>query len=264
MGALSKHATVTVIVSLLAVFPLGACEKSPFESERSSTVDPPPPTPAPRRMGLDSGFEIERADPPPPAGDLKEDVTRFSTLEECVAQHAVIDPLVGDAVRSIGYDTLLRDACRLLQALKMKDTSPCVAISASALQNRCESLVAMALQDPEKCPWYSATEKQHGREPGCLAVATRDPRSCAAGLESTRATCEALSTGDPSRCASATGDERATCARDVERERTLLAGDHDVHDTTPPARTSRSTAPRGRRTHRRRISISPRTWPAAP
>ena len=52
-------------------------------------------------MGLDAGFAIERAGTPPPAAISKEDVTRFSTLEDCVAQHAVIDPLVGDAVDSL-------------------------------------------------------------------------------------------------------------------------------------------------------------------
>jgi hypothetical protein len=219
---------------LVAFASLLACDKSPFEAERALPVDPPPAASTAKRMELDAGFAIERADPPAPAGDLKEDVTRFSTLDECVAQHAVIDPLVSDAVRAIGYDTLLRDACRILQAIKVKDTSPCLAITASSLQSRCQSLVAMAVRDPEKCPWYSASEKQLGRDPDCLAVATHDPRSCAAGLESTHATCEALSSGDPSRCASATGDEHATCARDMERERSLLAVDHDALETKPP------------------------------
>jgi hypothetical protein len=185
-------------------------------------------------MDLEGGVALERVDPLPPAGDLKEDVERFSSLDRCVAQHAVLDPLIGDAVRSIGYDTLLRDACRVLQALKMKDNTACSAITASSLQTRCASLVAMAMQDPEKCPWSLSSEKQRGRDPMCLAVATHDPRTCAAALEAARATCEALASGDPSRCGKATGDERATCARDVEREQTLLAGEHDAHETTQP------------------------------
>jgi hypothetical protein len=165
---------------------------------------------------------------------MKEDVERFSSLDTCVTQHAVLDPVVGDAVRSIGYDTLLRDACRVLQALKLKDTSPCAAITASALQNHCESLVAMALQQPDKCPWYSTAEKELGREPTCLAVAAHDPRACAASREDSTATCEALASGDGSRCAKAVGDEVATCARDFARQRTLLAGEHDVRDTAQP------------------------------
>jgi hypothetical protein len=183
---------------------------------------------------LDGGVIVERTDPLPPAGDLREDVARFGTLDSCVAEHAVLDPLIGDAVRSIGYDTLLRDACRVLQALKMKDKTACAAIIASSLQARCESLVAMALQEPEKCPWALTSEKSRGRDPMCLAVATHDPRTCGAAAEAQKATCEALATGDATRCGHAVGDERATCARDFERERTMLAGEHDTHETTAP------------------------------
>jgi hypothetical protein len=154
-----------------------------------------------------------------------------------VTQHAVLDPVVGDAVRSIGYDTLLRDACRVLQAIKLKDASPCTAITASALQERCAALVAMATQDPDKCPWYATAEKELGRDPTCLAIASHDPRTCAAASSTTTATCEALASGDGARCAKATGDELATCTRDFTRQRALLAVERDAHDaTTPKAR----------------------------
>ena len=183
---------------------------------------------------IDAGFALERSDPLSAAGDLKEDVTRFSTLDSCVAQHAVLDPVVSDAVRSIGYDTLLRDACRVLQALKLKDTSPCLAITASALQNRCESLVAMELQDPEKCPWYSTAEKELGRDPMCLAVSTHDPRIVRQGgkgrwrraKRSRPATRPAAGRRPGTSARSATTTPRA--------RRTLLAGEHEVHETTAP------------------------------
>jgi hypothetical protein len=217
------------------------CDRSPFDAER--TLAPPEPTdPEPtaaraRRGGpvdMEGGISLERTDPTPPAGDLREDVARFTTLDTCVAQHAVLDPLVGDAVRSIGYDTLLRDACRVLQAIKLKDPSPCSAITASGLQHRCELLVAIALQEPDRCPWSVATQKRLGRDATCLAVSTHDPRSCAAELETLQPTCEALASGDPSRCGRANGDERSTCSRDVERLHALLADEHDKHDTTQP------------------------------
>lgn len=207
----------------------GACDKSPFEAERPLPADLP--TSDPRRahsaaiVDLDGAVAIERADPPAPAGDLRDDVARFTSLDACVAQHAVIDPLVSDAVRSIGYDTLLRDACRVLQAIKQKDSTVCAAITASSLQSRCETLVAIALQDPDRCPWQLSSEKQRGREPMCLAVSTRDPRTCAAAIESAQPTCEALATGDASRCARTNAENRASCVRDVARFRTLTAGD---------------------------------------
>jgi hypothetical protein len=187
-------------------------------------------------MSYDAGFALEHSDPVAPAGDLREDVARFSSLDTCVNQHAVQDPVVSDAVRSIGYDTLLRDACRVLQALKMKDPTSCASITASSLELHCESLVAMELQKPEKCPWMLSSEKQRGRDPVCLAVSTHDPRTCAAAIESGQTTCEALASGDPTRCGHAFGEEHATCARDVERERSLLGAEHehDAHETTPP------------------------------
>jgi hypothetical protein len=79
-----------------------------------------------------------------------------------------------------------------------------------------------------------ASEKQRGREPTCLAASTHDPRSCGATSESVRATCEALASGDGSRCGKAGAEERAACTRDMDRYRTTLTTEHDVHDTTPP------------------------------
>jgi hypothetical protein len=228
-------------LALLALAALGAgCDKSPFESDGQIPAEPgsPPPSRAPHRasaaVDLDGAVVVERSDPPPPAGDLREDVARFTSLDTCVAQHAVQDPLIGDAVRAIGYDTLLRDACRVLQAIKQKDTTTCAAITASSLQQRCETLVAIALQDPERCPWEIPSQKQRGREPMCLAVSTHEPRSCAAGLDSARPTCEALASGDASRCAKASADDRASCTRDVARYRTLLGDEHEAHDASPP------------------------------
>ena len=222
---------------LLALGGLGGCDKSPFENDPPVRVDPGP-APRARAEGpmLEvDGSVVERSDPPPPAGDLREDVARFTSLDACVAQHALIDPLVGDAVRSIGYDTLLRDACRVLQAIKQKDRAPCAAITASSLESRCETLLAIALEDPERCPWESASQRQRGRDPMCLAVATRDPRSCAAVVESTQAaTCEALASNDVSRCAKASAEERPSCTRDFARYRTVLGEGREAHDTATP------------------------------
>jgi hypothetical protein len=62
------------------------------------------------------GGESASADPPALAGDLGADIEGFTTVDACVAAHAGVDPLVGDALEGIGYDTLLRDACRALEA----------------------------------------------------------------------------------------------------------------------------------------------------
>ncbi len=185
-------------------------------------------------METDGGPMIERSDPPALAGDLRSDVDTFGSLETCVAQHSSIDPVVGDAVRAIGYDTLLRDACRMLQAIKLKDRAPCEAIAASGLQHRCEAMLAMSLQDAEKCPWAAAADKRLGRDATCLAVSAHDPRICAAELSSLQPTCEALTTGDPTRCTAGDGDRR-TCERDLARAKSLLVDrERQAHDTTQP------------------------------
>jgi hypothetical protein len=225
-------------VALVATATLAsACEKSPFDPDRLPSQEPPAPRAgAPKELAaLDAGVAVERADPVTPAGDLREEVARFTTLDACVAEHALSDPLVGDALRSIGYDTLLRDACRILQALKLKDAGPCSLISASGLQRRCEATVAIAIKDPSRCPWTVASQKRLGRDVSCLAVSTHDARICAAELESARATCEALASGDASACGRATGEGRSTCARDVERLAPLVQGEHLAHPTTPPS-----------------------------
>jgi hypothetical protein len=242
MAAFPKLPALVLVLalslSMIVAFSV-ACDKSPFESDRPIPADPQIPLPsrgpAAPAVDMDGAISLERPDPPAPAGDLREDAARFTSLDACVAEHAVIDPLVSDAVRSIGYDTLLRDACRILQAIKQKDGTACTAITASALQDRCETLVAIALQDPDRCPWEISSEKRRGRDPMCLAVATRDPRSCAGSVEAAQLTCEALASGDASRCAKGSAEHRSACARDLARLRTLL-GEPRGHDgTAPPA-----------------------------
>ena len=71
---------------------------------------------------------IERGhDPAAPGGDLQRDLAEFTTLDACVHAHRVTDPVLADAVDALGYDTLVRDACRILQALKSKDGKFCSA-----------------------------------------------------------------------------------------------------------------------------------------
>jgi len=216
------------------------CDRSPFADEPHEPTPPERTQTPPASQGASSGIEtdgapmVERADPPALAGDLRSDVETFGSLDTCVAAHASVDPVVGDAVRAIGYDTLLRDACRMLQAIKLKDRAPCEAIAASGLQHRCEAMLAMSMQDADKCPWAAAADKRMGRDVTCLAVAAHDPRMCAAELSALQPTCEAFTTGDPTRCTAGDGDRR-TCERDLERAKSLLVDrERQAHDTTQP------------------------------
>lgn len=197
---------------------------------------PPPlpsaePAPAPTRdlaklLGVDAGELETRINPPAPAGDLAGDIEHFTTLDACVEERAGIDPLVGDALEAIGYDTFLRDTCRVLDAAKAGDPTRCSGIEASSLEAQCRAVVAQVKGDPDLCPWHAPSRPSRGREPKCVALAARNPLLCgAASNPLDRATCEAALGRDPRRCASlGAAAEQARCRRDTQRWASLLAG----------------------------------------
>ncbi len=187
-------------------------------------------------LGVDAASLEAPSDPPAPAGDLRAEIERFTTIDACVKERAAIDPLIGDALEAIGYDTFVLDACRMLDAAKAKEVKRCAAIDASPLRARCESVVAIAMGDPDACPWLVPTRVQLGRDATCLAVTTRDARLCAA-LRSEAPQCEALVARDEKRCdALAREPARAHCRRDVKRFAPLLASiAADAATSTPIA-----------------------------
>jgi hypothetical protein len=191
---------------------------------------PPEPSTAPASpasvaavLGLDAGSLMETVDPPAPAGDLKAELDRFVNVETCVRERANLDPLVGDALRAIGYDTFLRDACRLLEAAKDKKRETCDRIDSSALRSRCQSWVAMITQTPEACPLKFEGVPTRGRDMSCLAIAGKDPRLCTGEARTAaRATCEALVSRDDTKCNVLMPSDQAACRREVVRWRPLL------------------------------------------
>lgn len=189
--------------------------------------EPVDPATLARALGKDAAEVTATVDPPAAAGDLKSEAAKFTTLDECVAQHAALDPLVGDALAAIGYDTFVRDACRVLEATKAHDPRKCEPIDASSLRARCEAVVAMVEGKPDDCPYDVAGDRARGREPTCVAVAARDARLCAGEIASRRTACEALATADAKKCSGGAGAhvsdlDRRACARDVDRWRTTL------------------------------------------
>ena len=52
---------------------------------------PPPSEPASQELETDGAPAVERADPPALAGDLRQDVETFGSLDTCVAQHTAIE-----------------------------------------------------------------------------------------------------------------------------------------------------------------------------
>lgn len=139
-----------------------------------------------------------------------------------------MDPLVGDALGAIGYDTFLRDACRMLEAEKLLDGSKCDGIDASSLRMRCRSQVAMIAGKPDDCPLRSDAEPRFGRDPTCVAAALRSAAMCAGETRLRRGMCEALVLHDAKKCDPIVGADHDACTRDAERFKAVLEGSAKV------------------------------------
>jgi hypothetical protein len=215
--AARAHVLVGGVLALLA-----ACHG---DRELPEPPVPEPPARLARIVGVDASDWEAKTDPPSPAGDLKAELDAFTSLDACVdARYSRLDPLVGDALDAIGYDTFIRDACRILEAAKTQDPKRCEPIDASALRERCQATVAEIAGVADLCPWTIAGRPLLGRDAMCLAVASRDARLCA-GVEplGSRSGCEGIVTHDGSRCARLPSrPEQSACDRAVQRWRSAI------------------------------------------
>ncbi|HEY6459685.1 MAG TPA: hypothetical protein VIY73_06020, partial [Polyangiaceae bacterium] len=204
------------VVALSGGAVLAGCDRDDVPSK---PVEPAPVASIAASLGLDASDLEPPVDPPAPAGDLEAELAAFTTVDACTQQRAGLDPVVGDALEAIGYDTLVRDACRLLDAAKAQDAKRCAAIDASPLRERCEALVAELAGDGDACPFEIPTRPEQGRQASCLALAARDVRLCAGAFDaSARATCEAIATRNAAPCKHlGLRSDQARCARDEKR-----------------------------------------------
>lgn len=194
------------ILHAALLFVLAACERSA----------PSPPALPPRTpLALRQPPAEPRADDPAPATEqpsapvspLPEDIAR------CVARSRErLPPELAGAIEVMGIPTLLEDGCRLDAAPRLRNPSLCEAISSSAVRESCGVRAAIAASTPERCP---STPGLLGREPVCVAVASRSPSLCAAAPGSERARCLALAHADARLCARVQEPFRDACARDV-------------------------------------------------
>jgi len=200
-------------------------EKKPRETQ------PATPSEIASTLGIDAAaLAGPLVDPEKPAGDLAADLASFTTVEACMKQRtATLDPLVGDAVDAIGYDTFLRDACRVLEAAKTKDPKKCELIDASSLRGRCRAVTAMVAGDADGCPLKAPSKPDLGRDAICVAAALRSPAMCEGAQKRDRPACEALLTHDTKKCdAIPLDDLRAPCTRDARRFHAALVGDATI------------------------------------
>jgi hypothetical protein len=199
-----------------------ACDNRARVADRGEVV-PAPIASLARIAGFDAADVEPRVDPAASAGDLKADLDAFVSVDACVAARAHVDPLVGDALEAIGYDTLFQDTCRVLGAAKSHDPRLCDAIEVSALRIHCRAVVAQIAGDADGCPWLLPTRPALGRDPTCLGIALGDARMCSAASDAlARETCAAIVRGDGAACSSLTSHaDQARCERDAERWRTV-------------------------------------------
>jgi hypothetical protein len=213
-------APVKVAASLLFLA-LAACDR---DTAPQKPAEPAPLASLAGKLGVDAGELEPSVDPPAPVGDLKAELDAFTTVDACVAARAAGDPVVGDALEAIGYDSLLRDACRSLDAAHSRDAKRCSDILAPPLEARCEADVAELTGNPEACPFDVPTHPELGRDGACLALAARDEGLCAGALDRTaRATCTALATHDAAPCKKLPARaDQLRCARDAQRWAAVL------------------------------------------
>ncbi|HEX3772045.1 MAG TPA: hypothetical protein VHV30_14315, partial [Polyangiaceae bacterium] len=167
--------TLSLALAASAALGLGCDDSNPagLDPGKLKSLETPPGRPPPadssdlalaRALGLDGGLDdsLDPVDPPAPAGDLKAEIAHFTSVDACVVERARVDPLVGDALEAIGYDTFLRDACRVVDAAKANDPGRCAGIEASSLEARCRATVAQTGGRPDACPWESPSRPDRG------------------------------------------------------------------------------------------------------
>ncbi len=160
---------------VLTSLALAGCNRAD-EGRHGYEAEPVPVASVAKALGVDAASLEVAVDPPAAAGDLQAEIQGFGGIDACVEQKAHLDPLLGDALEAIGYDTFVRDACRVLDAAKAGDPARCDAIDASSLRRQCVSTVAVSKGDADACPWNIPSRPEDGRDTWCLAMAARDPR----------------------------------------------------------------------------------------
>jgi hypothetical protein len=197
-------------------------------------------------LAVDASDFEPKLDPVAPPGDLHAEMESFTTVEACVQQRAHIDPMLGDALEAIGYDTFFADACRVVDAAKAGDAKRCLGIATSALRMHCRAAVAQLRATPNACPWTQPSRPAVGRDPGCVAIAARSAPLCVVEHDPVeRAVCVALLDRAGRGAAGCqrlfSRAERERCTRAVARWRSALTpGDAlDAEAALAPAGTLR-------------------------
>lgn len=152
---------------------------------------------------------------------LAESIEGFESFESCQASLRETLPVeVSELLADLGYEGAVSDLCRSLQAAATGDAALCDALTTSVVRASCRRRVALVSGDPELCPTTS-----DGRDPLCLAWATKNVHLCAAAGSADRARCIAVTTDDAEACDARTELSPAACRALVTRLGPLVDGE---------------------------------------
>ncbi|MFK7985830.1 MAG: hypothetical protein AB8I08_07335 [Sandaracinaceae bacterium] len=223
--ALSTARTVGSVVALLSVVTAASgCEEPPLEPNVAARAEP--------SRGPEDDVSSETSLWRDDVEGIEAASARFRSLGACVAALQSGTPTaVVEGLDDLGYDAFFEQTCRSLQAVHEGDRAACDDLTVSTARAGCLRRLAIVHGRPEACPRVRARE---GREPTCIAWASRDPSLCAAAALADRPTCRAAFEGEGA-CDPLPPFSRARCAAQVQRF-------GDVVEGSDPSR-----APRGPR-----------------
>ncbi len=184
------------------------------------------------RRAASAGAAVDSPTPATAAVEsIETTLAREESLEACVdRERRALTPGAAEALAILGYAAFPEDVCRGEVALRARSAMPCSEIVSSALRASCESRVAVLLRAPDACP---IADPQAGRDPLCLAWATRDTRMCALVPVGLGPRCRAVLRRDPRVCRELAELDRPLCESLVERYGGLL-GDAVARVADPP------------------------------
>jgi len=206
-------------VSVTGALTVAGCERATSAPTPNPTATSARPT-APATPVEDLAQNLDDANAPPPVWpdalpSLDADLARRESAGACAERiRNTLLPEVAEAIASMGYDHFVADLCGALAAIRAGDVAACDALSLSAARMSCRRRLALVHRRPEACPDDLSVS---GREPVCLAWATREPALCRGATVGERTRCEAVFAGDPQRCRGLPSVLQTRCKSDVAR-----------------------------------------------
>ncbi|MBK6532672.1 MAG: hypothetical protein IPF99_24670 [Deltaproteobacteria bacterium] len=201
---------------------------------------PTPPRVPPRPVALRPG---PMAPSPARLGETPSAAPGDDPLGRCVRRNReAMGPELGRALAALQDDALLEDACGLDLAVRARAPERCASVRLSSLRETCAFRASIAAARPEACP---PAPGLRGRDPVCVALASRNAALCAAASLTERTRCLALSAGDPRPCDALDPLLRPACARDLEALRAVLPALPRAAPIAPEERLNAWSTPTG-------------------